>query len=63
VLCYVIYSDEQNYILKLKFDYIKHHTTVAFPAAIFLKNAPSTIAYKISSRNSADIIRGSISLL
>lgn len=63
VFCYEIYSDEQNYILKLKFDYIKHHTTVAFPVAIFLKNAPSTISYKISSRNSADVLSGDISVL
>jgi hypothetical protein len=61
--CYEIYPDGQNYILKLKIDYIKHHTTVAFPVPIFLKNATSTISYKISSRNSAEVISGGISVL
>lgn len=62
VFCYSIYSDEQNYILKLRFDYIKHHTAVAFPTVIFLKSTPSVITYTISSRNSADVINGSIDI-
>lgn len=63
VFCYDFYFDENSYILKLKFDYIKHHTTVAFPTAIFLKNTLSSISYTITSQNSADIVRGSISIV
>lgn len=60
VFCYSVYSDGNNHILKLKFDYIKHHTVIAFPTAIFLKESPEAIAYEITSRNSPDIISRSI---
>lgn len=63
VFCYDCYFDEPNYILKLKFDYIKHHTTVAFPTAIFLKSTADSISYTITSRNSADIIHGTINIV
>ena len=60
--CYDFYSDEYSYILKLKFNYIKHHTSVAFPAPILLKGIPTKIAYEIPSKNTADIISGSITV-
>lgn len=60
VFCYSVYSDGNNHILKLKFDYIKHHTVIAFPTAIFLKESPEAIAYEITSRNSPDILSKSI---
>jgi len=47
-------------IIKLKFDYIKHHTTVGFPAAILLKDAVASIPYTITSKNSAEIIKGTL---
>lgn len=37
VFCYSIYSSGDNYIAKLKVDYIKHNTTVAFPSILFVK--------------------------
>ena len=37
VFCYSIYSSGDNYIVKLKVDYIKHNTTVAFPSVLFVK--------------------------
>ena len=50
ILCYDIYLDGDSYVIKLKFDYLKHHTMVAFPAAILLKG--------ITSKNSAEVIDG-----
>ena len=47
-------------IIKLKFDYIKHHTAVSFPAAILLKDAVASIPYTIASKNSAEIIKGTL---
>ena len=57
---YIIYDDNENYILKFKFDYIKHLTVVAFPAPIFVKSNLKTIEYKITSKNSIEEINGTI---
>lgn len=59
---YVIYDDNENYILKFKFDYIKHLTSVAFPAPIFVKNNLKIIEYKITSKNSVEEIDGFINI-
>ena len=56
VFCYDIFLENDYYVIKLKFDYIKHHTTVAFPAAILLKEKVDVIQYSITSKNSAEII-------
>lgn len=57
---YAVYLDDRDYVIKVKFDYIKHHTTIAFPAPIFLKAVPDVIKYQISSQNSPDILTGEI---
>ena len=56
--CYNVYQKGDSCIVKLKFNYIKHNTTVAFPSVIFLKNKPSNIPYKITSKNNPDVIEG-----
>lgn len=58
VFCYSIYSDDDNYIVKLKVDYIKHNTTVAFPSILFIKDKILEIPYKITSKNNPDIVKG-----
>lgn len=58
VFCYDIFPSNDNYILKLKVDYIKHHTTIAFPTVLFLKDDISEIPYKIISKNNPDIFEG-----
>lgn len=60
VFCYTIYSNDENYIIKLKVDYIKHNTTVAFPTIIFVKNNSFKIPYRITSKNNPDIIRDTL---
>lgn len=60
VFCYSFYSSEDNYIVKLKVDYIKHNTTVAFPTILFVKNEIDEIPYKITSKNNPDVVEGCI---
>ena len=38
VFCYSVYSKGENYVVKLNIDYLKHHTAVAFPTVIMLKD-------------------------
>ena len=60
VFCYGFYSSEDKYIVKLKVDYIKHNTTVAFPTILFVKNEIDEIPYKITSMNNPDVVEGCI---
>lgn len=56
IFCYDIFSDGEYYIIKIKFDYIKHNTTIAFPTAILLKGKPDIIEYTIKSKNSTEAV-------
>lgn len=58
VFCYSIYSNDDKYIVKLKVDYIKHNTTVAFPSVLFVKDRIIEIPYKITSKNNPDVVEG-----
>ena len=58
IFCYSIYTNDDNYIVKLKVDYIKHNTTVAFPSILFIKDEIFEIPYKISSKNNPNIVEG-----
>ena len=60
VFCYAFYSSGDKYIVKLKVDYIKHNTTVAFPTILFVKNEIDEIPYKITSKNNPDVVEGCI---
>ena len=63
VFCYDVYDEGDHYILKLKIDYIKHNTTVAFPSVIFVQDSFNYIDYSITSRNAPDVIRGRIEVV
>lgn len=60
IFCYDVYTDGNEYVIKLKFDHLKHHNAAAFPAALLLKEKPEKIQYTITSKNSADVIQGQI---
>ena len=60
IYCYEIFAEKDQCIMKVKFDYIKHHTVIAFPTPIFLQQVPTEIEYTITSQNSPDIISGKI---
>lgn len=53
-------QEEGTASMKVKFDYIKHHTVIAFPTPIFLQQVPTEIEYTITSQNSPDILSGKI---
>lgn len=57
---YEVFNEKDRCIVKIKFDYIKHHTVIAFPTPIFLQEIPSEIEYRITSQNSPDILSGKL---
>lgn len=63
VFNYSIYESENGHVLKLKVDYIKHNTAVAFPSVIFIKEIPSAITYSITSKNNSSVIYGEIKVV
>lgn len=60
VFCYEVFEDGEEYVIKLKVDHLKYHKTVAFPAALLLKENPEAINYTITSKNTAEEIIGQI---
>jgi len=60
IFCYEVYLKEEYYVLKLKVDYLKHHTSVAFPTPIFLRKKINTIEYSITSKKSPEVISGKL---
>lgn len=62
VFCYSCFDEGKEYIVKIKFDYIKHNTTIAFPSIIFIKEPFDSIPYTITSKNSPEIVSGEIKI-
>ena len=62
VFCYSCFDEGEEYIVKLKFDYIKHNTTIAFPSIIFIKEPFKAMLYTITSKNSPEIVSGEIKI-
>lgn len=62
IFCYSIYQSGDNYIVKLKVDYIKHNTTVAFPSVLFTKDEIIEIPYTITSKNNPDVVTGTLTV-
>lgn len=60
IYCYEIFVEKDRCIMKVKFDYVKHHTVIAFPTPIFLQQVPNEIEYTITSKNSPDIFSGKL---
>lgn len=60
IYCYEMFVEKDQCIMKVKFDYIKHHTVIAFPTPIFLQQVPNEIEYTITSQNSPDILPGKL---
>lgn len=63
VFCYSCFDEGEKYIVKLKFDYIKHNTTIAFPSVIFIKEPFGAIPYTITSKNSPEVVSGEIIII
>jgi hypothetical protein len=59
-LGYEVYSSDENYIVKVRFEYIKHNTSVAFPSVLLFFNEISKIKYTITSKYCPEKINGEI---
>ena len=55
---YAIYEEDGAVIIKVKFDYIKHHTAVAFPSILLLRESSPHISYEIKSKYIPEIQHG-----
>lgn len=62
VFFYSCFDEGDKYIVKLKIDYIKHNTIVAFPSVIFIKEPFGAIPYTITSKNSPEVVSGEIKI-
>ena len=60
--CYDFFETGETCIIKLKFEYIKHHTTIAFPTVIFVQGELCSAEYSITSRNAPEVISGTIAI-
>lgn len=60
ILCYKIFEDDRYDILKFKIKYLKHHTSMFFPAVLILNDDIKSIGYKIISKYASDIIKDKI---
>lgn len=59
---YRVHSNDESDVVCVHFEYIKHHTNIAFPALLLLENLPTTIRYVITSKYSPDKFEGEILL-
>lgn len=62
VFCYSCFDEGEKYIVKLKYDYIKHNTTIAFPSVMFIKEPFDAIPYTITSKNLPEVVSGEINI-
>ena len=63
VFCYQNYEQGDSYVVKLKIDYIKHHTNIAFPSVFFVRGIDCEIPYSITSKHNPRIAEGTIKII
>ena len=56
------YTTETNNIIKIKFEYIKHNTSVAFPSILLLISDITEIPYTITSKHCPEKLNGVITV-
>lgn len=49
IFSYDIYPDSEGFVVKVRFDHLKHHKIVAFPAPLLLKEKPMVISQTVST--------------
>ncbi len=59
---YKRYQNSACIIIKLKVDYVKQHTSIAFPSKLFVRESLKRIAYKITSKHGPEIIEGTLTV-
>jgi len=60
--CFELFEKEDEDIILIHVSYLKHHTSVAFPSALVFTSAPESIEYEITSKHTADVIKGTLKI-
>ena len=63
IFCYEIFEKQEEDILVIHLEYLKHNTKMAFPSVLAFTNIPDTISYEISSKHSSKVIRGNLKMV
>ena len=62
LFCYELFEKEDCDVLTFHVDYLKHNTRMAFPSVLVFHDIPESIDYEITSKHSADVIKGKIEI-
>ena len=62
IFAYSVFQEDDRCILKLKVEYIKHNTAVAFPSVILVDNNLELIPYSITSKHCSEQVKGTIAV-
>lgn len=60
--CFELFENKDEDVLLIHVSYLKHHTSVTFPSALVFKSVPESIEYEITSKHTADIIKGTLKM-
>lgn len=60
--CFELFEKEDEDIILIHVSYLKHHTSVAFPSALVFSSAPESIEYEITSKHTADVLKGTLKI-
>ena len=60
--CFELFEKENDDIMLIHVSYLKHHTSVAFPSALVFSSVPESIEYEITSKHTADVIKGTLKI-
>lgn len=60
--CFELFENKDEDVLLIHVSYLKHHTLVTFPSALVFKSVPESIEYEITSKHTADIIKGTLKM-
>lgn len=58
IFCFEIYEKDDEDVLVIHLDYLKHNTKMALPSVLVFKNVPDTISYEISSKHTSEVTCG-----
>lgn len=61
---YEVFEEDDYYIIRITFDYIKQHTIVSFPTMLFFSqlDRETAISYKIISKHTSDVFASEIKI-
>ena len=62
VFCYSVFTQGSSKVVKVKFDYVKHNTIVAFPTPLFITADVQSVSYKITSKHNPSVKEGVLRL-